>query len=139
MGGLSAFLLRLVVLSLGAFVLAGGALTVAADRLSAPARKAAGPAKATTIVVPNVQGQVYVFAKGILEDGGFAWEIAGQVRGYAANVVRGQYPKPGTVVLNTGAPIVRLTLRRNPAFPERGTPEDEAPYPGTAVQFPGTR
>src|SRR5262249_36763602 len=55
-----------------------------------------------------------------------------------ANVVETQKPTAGTVVVDTGAPAVELTLRRNSSYVEHGTPDDAAPYPGTAVQLAPT-
>ena len=86
------------------------------------------------LVVPNVQGQAYVFAKGILEDAGCAWRVAGR-NGFAANTVVAQSPKPGTRVRDTGAPLVTLTVVRNGSYPELGTPDNRAPYRGTAVRM----
>jgi hypothetical protein len=86
------------------------------------------------LVVPNVQGQAYVFAQGILEDAGFAWHVTGG-NGFAANTVVTQSPKPGTRVRDTGAPLVTLTVVRNNSYPERGTPDNRAPYRGTAVRI----
>ena len=87
--------------------------------------------------MPQVTGQAYVFAKGILQDGGFAWHVLGPVQGYAGNTVVDQAPAAGSVVLDTGAPTITLTLARNPAYAEQGTPENNAPYDGTTVLLPG--
>jgi hypothetical protein len=87
------------------------------------------------LVVPDVRNQVYVFAKGTLEQGGFAWKVTGRVAGYSANRVAGQWPAPGTRVLDTGAPRVALTLRLNPGYPQKGAPEDVSPFRGTAIQL----
>ena len=67
------------------------------------------PRSRSMLVVPDVRGQAYVFAKGILEDAGFAWRVPG-ARGFAANTVVGQSPLPGTRVVDTGAPLVTLRL-----------------------------
>jgi hypothetical protein len=83
-----------------------------------------------------VTGQAYVFAKGILEDAGFAWRVAGSVRGYAGNRVLAQSPAAGTRVANTGAPTIVLHLVRGP-YGERGTPADFSPYIGTPVRLAG--
>jgi beta-lactam-binding protein with PASTA domain len=84
------------------------------------------------LVVPRVEGQAYVFAKGLLEDEGFAWRVPAR-NGFAANTVVAQSPAPGTRVRDTGAPLVTLTLAPNRAYPERGKPDNRAPYRGTAL------
>ena len=86
--------------------------------------------------VPDVTGDAYVFAKGILEDAGFAWQVAG-AQGFAVNTVSGQSPAAGTIVIDTGAPTISLTLRRNSTYPELGTPENTAPYEGTPIVITG--
>jgi len=103
------------------------------QRLPAPTVKLRAPAR-PPLVVPDVRGQAYVFAKGILEDAGFAWRVpAGN--GFAANNVVGQSLAPGMRVRDTGAPLVTLTLARNQAYPERGSPDNRAPYRGTKVRL----
>ena len=134
----SSFILRLVILVSGVIVVAGAAITFAAERMTSQSPAAAGTPKAQTLVVPSVEGQAYVFAKGILEEGGFGWQVNGAIRGYAANVVKRQFPAPGAVVVNTGAPLIALTLERNPRYPEQGTPQDESPYQATVVLLPET-
>jgi beta-lactam-binding protein with PASTA domain len=138
MSGVTAFFLRLCLLALGAFTLVGGAMSIAADDVAVPK---VAPARAVkrTLVVPQVRGQVYVFAKGILEDDGFAWQVIGGVQGYAGNVVVTQRPKPGTAVVDTGAPLVTLTLRHNRSFAEKGSPDNSSPYDGTAVELAAAR
>lgn len=83
------------------------------------------------LVVPDVRGQPYVFAKGILEDAGFAWRIKGKAKGYPANVVVSQKPSPGTLLSDTGAPTLVLRLQRNTDYEQNGLPKDSSPYPGT--------
>jgi len=124
---------RLVVLG-GVFLFAGATLTYgAAQRLSADrAAKATAPASAPTVIVPDVRGQAFVFAKGALEDAGFAWHVTGSVHGYAVNRVVTQSPATGTKLKDTGAPTVTLTLART-SYAETGEPEDLSPYIGTAV------
>jgi PASTA domain len=115
------------------FLFAGATLTYgAAQRLSAPTPKKQAPASAPTVVVPDVVGQAFVFAKGALEDGGFAWKVAGSVHGYAANRVVSQAPAGGTKLKDTGAPLITVTLART-GYAETGEPEDLSPYMGTAV------
>jgi hypothetical protein len=89
--------------------------------------------KPKVLVVPDVRGQTYVFAKGMLEDGGFAWRVEGDVDGYAANTVAVQNPAPGVRVVDNGAPTVLLRLDRSTEYDERGLPENASPYKGTPV------
>jgi PASTA domain-containing protein len=86
------------------------------------------------LVVPDVRGQAYVFAKGTLEESGFAWRVAGSVQGYAANMVTAQAPPAGTKLVDTGAPTITLTLKRNSGYPQVGEPEVASSYPGSVVQ-----
>jgi hypothetical protein len=133
---LAAVLPRFVVLTL-VFLLATATLTFAAQRsmvATPPAKTLPAPAR-EALVVPDVRGQAYVFAKGILEDGGFAWRVKGSVEGYAANTVADQTPIPGTRVLDTGAPTILLRLRRNKGYAEQGTPENSAPFIGSAIRL----
>jgi hypothetical protein len=129
----AAHLPRLGVLALViVFVFAGATLTYgAAKQLSAPVPKKLAPAGAPTVVVPEVVGQAFVFAKGALEDGGFAWKVAGSVHGFAANRVVSQTPAGGTKLKDTGAPLITVTLART-GYAETGEPEDLSPYMGTS-------
>jgi hypothetical protein len=136
MSGFSSFVLRLAVLALAVFGLIGGAMTLAADRVDSTT-VTNGSSKPLSVVVPDVTGQVYVFAKGILEDAGLAWKVAGKTKGYAANFVQTQSPTAGTVLLVPAkagtAPLVVLTLTRNSSFHQRGVPDDASPYPGQSA------
>ena len=126
---------------LAAIVLLGLALTAtltyaAGRNLSATrAPAAAAPAKPTPLVVPDVRNQAFVFAKGSLEDAGFAWQVDGSVHGYSSNTVVGQTPAPGTKIVDTGAPLVTLTLRRTGGYAETGAAEDASPYAATPVRL----
>jgi PASTA domain len=135
---LSLFLPRFVIVTLIA-LLTTATLTFAAENrmLAAPAQAEApaAPAAPAVLVVPDVRDEVYVFAKGTLEEAGFAWRVTGSVAGYSANRVAGQAPAPGTRVRDTGAPEIALTLRLNPGYPQKGEPEASSPYPGTAIQL----
>jgi PASTA domain len=135
---LTLFLPRFVVVTLIA-LLTTATLTFAAENQlqSTPAQPVtpAQPAAPAVLVVPDVGDQVYVFAKGALEEAGFAWQVTGSVAGYSANRVAGQSPAPGTRVLDTGAPEIALTLRLNPGYPQKGAPEAASPYPGTEIQL----
>jgi hypothetical protein len=138
-GRLASLLPRFVALPLVA-LFGTATLTYAADRqLSAPASPPQPSASAVpqVVVVPDVSRQAFVFAKGTLEDAGFSWKVVGPVQGYAANTVASQSPAAGTRVVDTGAPVVRLTLRANKSYGQKGSPENSAPWDGTAVKVAG--
>jgi hypothetical protein len=118
-----------VVLLLASATLAVGA----AKRISAVPKGAPAPVPVATVVVPDVTGQAFVFAKGTLEDTGLAWKVVGSVHGYAVNRVAKQLPAAGTTLKDTGAPTITVTLERT-SYPEKGEPEDVSPYIGTSVQ-----
>jgi PASTA domain len=131
---LTALLPRLLALTV-IWLLGAATFTVAAEQkksLRKPAHAAVAKRPAV-LEVPDVRGKPYVFAKGILQDAGFAWRLNGDVQGYAANVVDYQAPAPGVRVIDNGAPRVTLRLSKNSAYGERGLPENEAPYAGTRV------
>ena len=86
------------------------------------------------LVVPDVRHQAYVFAKGMLEQGGFAWRVEGSVRGYSANLVASQTPAPGSKLVANGAPTIVLHLQRNAGYAQQGTPEDKSPYAGVPAR-----
>jgi hypothetical protein len=120
------------------FLFATAAVTFAAGKqiASNPAKKsAAAPSAPPTLVVPDVRKQAFVFAKGSLEDSGFAWRVAGSVHGFAANTVTAQSPAPGARVIDTGAPLVTVTLIRNARYAEQGAPEDASLLRGTKIQL----
>ena len=130
---------RLVAVGAVVSVLGSGALAFAAGqnaRIDA-AKPSAAPARPAVLVVPDVRGQAYVFAKGMLEDAGFAWRVRGPVGGHAPNSVISQVPAPGTRVYDTGSPLVTLGLERNGSYAEGGVPENASPYVGTPVELTG--
>jgi hypothetical protein len=98
-----------------------------------PAEPEASEEEDGILLVPDVRGFPYVFAKGVLEDAGFAWKVEGKVEGFAVNLVAEQSVKPGTKVIDTGAPTIVLRLEKNPDYEEKGLPDDSSPYPGTKV------
>ena len=119
-------------------LLATATITFAAETSGTPAPNTPTESAAPTILlVPDVRGQAYVFAKTTLEEGGFAWRVAGGVKGYAANTVTGQSPAPGSRVYDTGAPTVSLSLSVNSRYPQAGSPEQAAPFAGTPVELVG--
>ncbi len=117
-------------------VLSTAAISFAAAGGSTPRPVAAAPAARPVVRVPDVTGQVFVFAKGMLEDAGFAWRVQGSIGGYAANVVTSQYPSAGTRVVDDGMPTVRVTLTASRSYPQRGEPENTSPYTGSAIVLP---
>jgi PASTA domain len=135
---LTLFVPRLVVLTL-VVLLATATLTFAAENRTVATAKEPAVAPVKTgpklLVVPDVEKQVYVFAKGTLEEAGFAWKVVGSVAGYSANRVTVQSPAPGTRVIDTGAPTIALSLSLNPGYPQEGAPENASPFPGTAIQY----
>src|SRR5918999_4544215 len=131
---LAALLPRLLALTV-IWLLGTATYTVAAGSGEPEPVEVAKPAeeRPEILEVPDVRRQAYVFAKGLLQDAGFAWRAEGSVQGYAANTVLSQRPAPGTKVLDNGAPTVVVRLARNPAYSERGLPENFSPYTGTRI------
>lgn len=115
-----------------AVLLVSATISLAADKPVAK-KPATHMAKRQVLVVPDVRSQVFVFASGALEDGGFGWKVRGSVHGYPANVVSAQQPKPGTRVIDTGAPTITLWLSRGNA-PELGQPQDRSPYGASLIR-----
>lgn len=134
---LAALLPRLALVAL--VLLLGGTATftyAAERRISSAPVVAKKPVAPPELVVPDVRRQAYVFAKGILEEAGFAWRVDGSVHGYAANTVVEQRPLPGTRVIDTGAPLVAVRLASSGKL-DRGRPDDRSPYAGTEIRFAG--
>jgi hypothetical protein len=125
---------RFATFALALLLATAGLSAAAANRQATSA--AQPPAARPTLVVPEVRGQAYVFAKGILEDAGFAWRVRGGVNGFAANLVATQFPAPGTRLVDTGAPVITLRLERNPKYAEDGVPENFSPFVGTRLLRP---
>ena len=130
-----------VALLVGVVVLATATLTFAATSTVPSTTPAATPAavEPQTLVVPDVRRQAYVFAKGTLEQAGFAWRVTGAVKGYAANVVTAQTPAPGAKVVGLGAPTIVLRLSSNGAYEQEGSPENVSPYAGTPARLVGAK
>lgn len=116
-------------------LLVSATISLAADKPATapkPATHAANPQQ--VMVVPDVTGQLFVFASGALEDSGFGWKIRGSVGGYPANMVVSQSPQPGTNVLDTGEPTITLHLVRKGA--ELGVPQNRSPYGASLIKRP---
>jgi len=132
---LPSFLPRIAALVLVALAATAGMTYAAGSGVgSAPAVPAVAAAPAAPLVVPDVRNQAFVFAKGTLEDAGFAWRVAGPVHGFAANVVVSQSPAAGTRLVADGSPLITLTLRRNGSYPQAGEAVDASSYQGTAPE-----
>jgi len=122
-----------------AWVLGTAAFTFAADQtqlIGSTPKPNPAAAQPPELAVPSVTGQAFVFAKGMLEDSGFAWRVVGSVHGYAGNQVIAQSPAAGTRVVDTGAPTIVLNLVRG-KYAENGVPEDTPSYTGTAIKLAG--
>ena len=131
---LTALLPRFLALTV-IWLLGAATYTLAADTvpIAKHEKKAEAAAKPHVLTVPDVRKKAYVFAKGILQDAGFAWRVEGTVKGFSANTVTVQRPAPGTKVIDNGAPLVVLSLSRNTTYGESGLPENSAPYKATRV------
>ena len=134
---MGSFVPRLLVLTV-IWLLATAALTYAAAQRMGSTHVATTTPTTTTsdapdLVVPDVRKQAYVFAKGTLGDAGFAWRVKGSVEGYPSNTVTTQSPLPGTKVVDTGAPLVVLTLAVSGK--QSGLPEAVSSTPPTAVKL----
>ena len=139
MARLASFLPRFVALPLAA-LLGTATLTFAANSQLTTPDTSAEPAAASVpddLIVPDVRRQAFVFAKGTLEDSGFSWKVTGSVQGFAANIVAAQSPAPGTRVVDTGNPTIQVTLAANSRYKQEGSPENAAPYPGSAIRVAG--
>ena len=114
-----------------AALLVSATVSLAADKPAKmkPARHAAVQ---HVLTVPDVRHQLFVFASGMLEDGGFGWKVRGSVGGYPANLVVSQSPKPGTHVIDTGAPAITLSLSRRGA--QLGAPQNRSPYGASLIR-----
>jgi hypothetical protein len=116
-----------------AVLLVSATISLAADKPAAMQKPANHSHSAKQVmVVPDVRNQMFVFASGMLEDAGFGWKVRGAVGGYPSNVVYAQRPKPGTHVLDTGAPTITLRLVRKGA--ELGEPQNRSPYGASLIR-----
>ena len=130
--GLFARAPRLAVLVAVALLATAGLTFAASSTLSAqPTATTETTPELPPLVVPDVRQQAYVFAKGMLEQGGFAWRVEGAVHGYSANVVAAQTPAPGTKLVANGAPTIVLRLQRNAGYAEQGAPRTRLRTPAS--------
>jgi hypothetical protein len=117
-----------------ALLLVSATISLAADKPMQARKSAHTAAQRHTLVVPDLRHQLFVFASGALEDGGFGWSVRGSVQGYPANVVIDQSPKPGARVIDTGSPKITLWLARGRS-PQLGQPQDRSPYGASLIRF----
>jgi hypothetical protein len=116
-------------------LLVSATISLAADKPTMAKRPAQAAKPPQMLVVPDVRHQLFVFASGMLEDGSFGWKVRGSVGGYPTNIVVSQKPKPGTHVIDTGAPTITLWLARNGA--QSGQPQNRSPYGASLIRRPG--
>lgn len=115
-------------------LLLSATISLAADKPAAVKKPAKAAKPQQVMVVPDVRGQLFVFASGELEDGGFGWKVRGAVGGFPSNRVVAQSPAPGTQVLNTGEPTVTLHLVRKGS--QLGSPQNRSPYGASLIKKP---
>jgi hypothetical protein len=115
-----------------AVLLVSATISLAADKPVARKPAAHSPEAKHVLLVPDVRGQLFVFASGTLEDDGFGWKVRGSVGGFPANLVVAQSPKPGTRVIDTGAPAVTLHLAQSGA--QVGEPQNRSPYGASLIR-----
>jgi len=128
-----------VTLLVAVALLATATLTFAATSTTPPTTPAAVvPAtERAPLVVPDVRRQADVFAKGTLEQAGFAWRVRGPAQGFAANTVVAQTPAAGAKVIADRFPIVVLRLAQNGSYAQDGVPENASPYEGRRARLFG--
>ena len=114
-------------------LLVSATISLAADKPTTAKAPSHVAAPRHVLVVPDVRNQPFVFASGMLEDSGFGWKVRGSVGGYPANVVVSQKPKPGTHVLDTGAPTITLQLERGKSA-QLGEPQNRSPYGASLIR-----
>ena len=127
------FTLPRLIAIVAAGLLVSATISLAADKPAKAKPAAKMAAKTRVLVVPDVRHQAFVFASGMLEDAGFGWRVAGSVHGYPVNLVVSQSPKPGTRVIDNGAPKITIRLVRGKGA-ELGQPQDRSPYGASLIR-----
>lgn len=117
-------------------LLVSATISLAADKPTTAKKPSHASKPQQVMTVPDVRGQLFVFASGALEDGGFGWKVRGSVGGYPSNVVTSQSPQPGTHVLDTGEPTITLHLARKGS--QLGEPQNRSPYGASLIKRPAT-
>jgi len=117
-------------------LLVSATISLAADKPTVATKATThSSAPRQVMTVPDVRGQLFVFASGALEDNGFGWKVRGVVEGYPVNVVASQSPQPGAHVLDTGEPTITLHLVRGKGA-QTGAPQDRSPYGASLIRRP---
>jgi len=115
-------------------LLVSATISLAADKpVRAKETAHRGAAQRHVLVVPDLRHQLFVFASGMLEDGGFGWRVRGSVHGFPQNVVVDQSPKAGTRVIDTGSPKITVWLARG-GGPQVGRPQDRSSYGASLIR-----
>ena len=114
-------------------LLVSATISLAADKPASVKAPKHTAAPKQVLVVPDVRHQLFVFASGMLEDGGFGWKVRGSVGGYPANIVVSQKPNPGTHVLDTGSPTITVWLARGKSA-QVGQPQNRSPYGASLIR-----
>ena len=117
---------------LAAGLLVSATISLAADKPATMKPATHAKAHQKIMIVPDVRHQLFVFASGMLEDGGFGWKVRGAAGGFPANVVVSQSPNPGTRVIDTGSPAITLVLARHGA--QLGEPQNRSPYGASLIR-----
>ena len=115
-------------------LLVSATISLAADKPTMAKKQAHASKPQQVMTVPDVRGELFVFASGMLEDGGFGWKVRGAAGGFPANVVVSQSPNPGTRVIDTGSPAITLVLARHGA--QLGEPQNRSPYGASLIRHP---
>src|ERR1700757_2346879 len=76
-------------------LLVSATISLAADKPAAPKPTKQPAAQRQVLVVPDVTHQMFVFASGMLEDGGFGWEGRGAGEGYTPDMLGTHAPNAG--------------------------------------------
>jgi hypothetical protein len=104
-------------------LLVSATISLAADKPTMAKKQTQSSKAQQVMTVPDVRGQLFVFASGMLEDGGFGWKVRGAVDGYPANVVVAQ------------SPTITLHLQRGKGA-QLGEPQNRSPYGASLIRRP---
>lgn len=115
-----------------AVLLVSATISLAADKPTVIKSPTHVNAPQKVLVVPDIRQQMFVFASGMLEDGGFGWKVRGAAQGYPANIVVEQSPAPGTRVFDTGSPTITMWLTQHGA--QTGQPQNRSPYGASLIR-----